>query len=1146
MGCNGAAGSPEIQVSDGQAFQETTMRRNTILGRILLLCAAGIFGNCAGLAQSMTQGGISGTVFDATDAAVPNATVLIHNNATGADQTVTASGSGTFRAPQLTPGTYTVTISAAGFSAQKEANVVVAVNEVTEVNPHLTTGAEAQTVEVTAQMPVIQFESPEYGGHLDTHEIESIPINNRRWSSLALTTPGVTNSADGFGLLSFRAISALLNVVEIDGADDNQAFFAEERGRTRAGYSTSQAAVREFTVNTGVYGADFGRAVGGVVNTVTKSGGNQIHGEAYFYNRNSSRSAFVPGATNTTYNAATNSYVTTPYRPKDNRNQLGFAVGGPVIKDRLFWFYAFDEFRRNFPGTSKANNPNAFFISSDPALPTGQSCNLTTGAISGGTASAADTASCTLAARLGYTSYTQGAGAYNTQLQALLPDLGTVPRFGDQNLNTPKLDWQVNQKHHVSFLYHRLRWDSPGGVQTQGTNPYAIDTFGTDFVKLDYGVAKLDSLITQSITNELRYQYGRELNDEGLQPTSAYTTSNLINSTGFAPEVALTTSNGFFLGQPYYSFRKAYPDERKWQIGDTASFLFGKHNLRVGEDIIHNYDYQNFVNDVNGFYNYTTTGPVGVANYFSDLLGKGKKFCTGASGAGTGVNAAGTGQPCYNSLQQGFGPAVFDLATTDYGFFVQDDWKLTARLTVNLGVRYDYESFPQPIKSVANPALPQTANRPSDKNNIAPRIGFAWDPYGLGRTVLRGGFGLYYGRIPNNYILQTYTTTGSTSAYTLATFTPSTSGAPALPNLATAAVSGTASAQFFAPNFQSPYTEQFDLTAQQDLGMSNVLSISYIGALGRELPNYINVNLDPTKTYTATYTVAPATAGSTNCGPLPCGSTYSVRTYAGRACANASCTTTNNILLNPAFSSITESFSNINSNYQGLTVDVTNRANKYVQFDVNYTWSHALDFSQNAATAPGTNNWVDPFGNQRLNYGNSNQNIKNRAVGWMNLNAPGLSGNGPLTYLTNGWSLKPYVQVQNGLPYSLLTSGTTANQCTSQTTGCLQAASTGVTGTGATAYLPFLGRNTFQYPRTIEIDLRAQKAFNFYEHYNLELFGEAFNLANHENVTGVNATGYGISGNTLSYQSNFGKTSSANTNYAYGPRVIQIGARVNF
>jgi hypothetical protein len=135
------------------------------------------------------------------------------------------------------------------------------VNEVTELNPHLTTGSSMTGVEVTGDAPVLKFESADYGGHLDGKEIESIPINNRRWSSLALTTPAVTNSSDGFGLLSFRAISPLLNVVEIDGADDNQAFFAEERGRTRASYSTAQSAVREFMLNTGVYSDDFGRAV---------------------------------------------------------------------------------------------------------------------------------------------------------------------------------------------------------------------------------------------------------------------------------------------------------------------------------------------------------------------------------------------------------------------------------------------------------------------------------------------------------------------------------------------------------------------------------------------------------------------------------------------------------------------------------------------------------------------------------------------------------------------------------------------------------------------------------------------------------------------------------------------------------------------
>ena len=592
--------------------------------RFLLLCALSSLSCLAGLAQSTTQGGIAGTIFDASEAVIADATVTIHNNGTNAEQTLKSDAAGFFRAPQLPPGTYTVTVRASGFNELKSNSVLVQVNLLTELNEHLQAGAESQLVEVTAQVPVINFESPAYGGHLSNAEIENIPINNRRWSALALTTPGVTPNSDGFGLLSFRAISPLLNNVEVDGADDNQAFFSEERGRTRAGYSTSQAAVREFQVNTGVYSAEFGRAVGGVVNSVTKSGSNSLHGELYFYNRNSSRSSFQPFATNTTFNTTTNAYVTAPYKPKDNRNQYGFGVGGPLIKDKLFFFYAFDQFKRNFPGTAKANTPAAFFTPADATLPAANTCNPATGAVTGTpAASTNDQQSCLLAARLRYPTYAAGAAACNAQLQAFLPELGPVARFGDQTSNTPKLDWQVSGKHHVSALYHRLRWDSPGGVQTQSTNNYAIDAFGTDFVKLDYGVAILESLFSPRISNELRYQYGRELNDEGRQSPSAYTTQNLTNSTGVPTYVALLSSSGnigFNLGTPYYSFRIAYPDERKWQIGDTASVLLGKHTIRFGEDFVHNFDTQNNLFDGNGVYNYTST----LVNSFSDLISKGK------------------------------------------------------------------------------------------------------------------------------------------------------------------------------------------------------------------------------------------------------------------------------------------------------------------------------------------------------------------------------------------------------------------------------------------------------------------------------------------------------------------------------------------
>ncbi len=1130
-----------------------------LLQRVAVACVVVAALPLAGAwAQSTTQGGLAGTIFDATNAIIPGARVVIRNDGTNAQQVLRSNASGYYNAPLLPPGRYTVTVTAPGFGEVRSNDVVVQINQLTQVDEHLSAGAESTVVEVTAAAPVLNFNSPVYGGHLDTREIESIPINNRRWSSLALTTPGVTNDTSGFGLLSFRAISPLLNNVEVDGADDNQAFFSEERGRTRAGYSTAQVAVREFQVNTGVYSAEFGRAVGGVVNSVTKTGTNQLHGELYFYNRDSSFASFQPYATNTTFDSATGTYVTAPYKPKDKRNQYGFGLGGPLIKDRLFFFYAFDQFKRNFPGTAKANNPTAFFVAPDAALATGYTCNTATGAITTPTKAAAastvDKASCLLAARLG-TTYSSAAAQYNTQLQGLLGDLGSVPRFGDQTINTPKLDWQINGHHHLSGLYHRLRWDSPGGVQTQATNNYAVDSFGTDFVKLDYGLAELESIFGTRWANELRYQYGRELNDEGRQNPSQYTTNNFTPASGVPVQVGVISSIGFNAGTPYYSFRVAYPDERKWQIGDTASVVLGRHNIKFGEDFVHNYDLVNNLYQGNGVYSYSSTTNL-LANYFSDLISKRATCDAGGSGVGP--------YPCYDSFTQGFGPGVFALATQDYGVFAQDDWKVNPRLTLNLGVRYDYEKVPSAFTALAQPALPQTLNHPSDKNNVAPRIGFAWDPYGLGKTVVRGGYGLYYGRIFNAFLLNTYENTGSPAGQNSSTYTRTITGAPLLPGIASAPANNPnaapPTAQFFAPNYQNPYAQQFDLAVQQELGNGTVLSVSYLGALGRELPNYLNVNLSPSNRYTFNYAVAAGSDGT--CGPLACGTQIPVSIYSNRTQTGASAGTYGYNTPYPTYGAITEAFSNINSNYHALTVDVTKRASKYISFDANYTWAHALDFNQNQSSSPGTNNWYDPFANGRANYGNSNLDVPQRVVGWAILTAPGVSGHGPLSYLANGWSLKPLIQAQSGLPYSVNLNGTVPNQCQAAT--CLEAASSGLIGTGV-SYIPQLGRNTQRLPRDIIVDARVQKEFTFAEKYNLQLFAEAFNLANHQNVTGVNSTGYSLQTtyptlpkgmlatpqntaptSNLVYQPTFNTITAANSNYAYGTRQVQLAARLVF
>jgi hypothetical protein len=182
-------------------------------------------------------------------------------------------------------------------------------------------------------------------------------------------------------------------------------------------------------------------------------------------------------------------------------------------------------------------------------------------------------------------------------------------------------------------------------------------------------------------------------------------------------------------------------------------------------------------------------------------------------------------------------------------------------------------------------------------------------------------------------------------------------------------------------------TYQFDMAVQQDLGSGFVLSLSYIGALGRELPNYLNLNLNPATTYNFNYVIAPA-ANSTNCGPALCGTVipvkvYSTRTQTASCAAGSSCTGTYTPnTLNPAFSGVTDLISNINSSYNGLTVEMQKRASRLLTFDTNYTWSHALDFAQNAVTQASTNGWFDPYGNARANYGNSNYNIPHRLVAW--------------------------------------------------------------------------------------------------------------------------------------------------------------------
>jgi len=1047
---------------------------------VLLFLAATTF------AQSSTEGAIGGTVYDPAHAVVQKAQVAVRNIDTGREDNGVSDSEGHFRIIRLQPGRYRVTVRAAGFAASEKDGVTVEVGRVAEWNPVLAMPGHSDVVEVEGEGQIVQTEQHDFSTNMNQSAIDQLPINGRRWSNFALLTAGATPDGD-YGLISFRGISGLLNNNTVDGTDNNQAFYSEERGRTRVAFVISSAAIQEFQVNTSNYSAEYGRAAGGVINAVTRSGSNNLHGRLFYYNRNAALSATNAFTRTTTVNGST--LTTTSAKPGNNRHQFGGTLGGPILKRKLFYFFAYDQQRHSNPGLAVTSDPNFLTPITLQAPPSNATCN---------------TSNLTPGQRLAACGITQAQA--DATVHFLVGLTGPIQRSFDEYTVLPKIDWTIHRNHRLALSYNRMRWFAPAGVQTAATITRARDGFGNDISRVDSLIGRLTSTFGARHSNELRFQWGRDL--EIQRPQTPLPGQPTTVEGAYPPEVCIGCStsgsvqSGFLIGRSH-SVTRIQPDEKRIQATDTFAWSLGRHLLKFGADINHVSDMQDQLFYDSPEYSYTT-----LADFIVDYNAPSKKR--------------------YASFQQGFGRRKTQFATTDYNAFIADDWRVNSRLTLNLGLRYEFERLPKPF--LPNPDESRTSVFPADTNNFGPRAGFAFGVTPNGKTVLRGGYGVFYGRIIGSTILNAMINTGVPGGQDTYFLYASNAAAPQYPNLLTSAPPKTSSPPsivFFQKNFQNPLVHEADLTLEREIARGTAVSASWLFTKGTDMPVFIDQNLTPPSGMLPIRYVG---------GPLD-GQTVPMRVYFGDR-------------PNPSYYQMTQITSRVRSNYNAAVLQLRRRMTRGLQVAASYTWAHAIDTQQSSTTFTTGNNLFDPF-DLSADKGNSSFNVPNRFVTHI-VWAPKVKfENRALNSFLNNWSFAPVFTTQTGRQRDTSVGGTAPFSSKTQAGG--------VNGSNGWNRVPALPRNYLRLPNYWSMDLRASRRVRLREKTTLELVAEAFNLMNHVNATSMLTTMYrwgcgtpapaGCSNTATTPVMNFDPTVgqvNAASSYSSKERQIQLAVRLNF
>ena len=1039
-------------------------------------------------AQNAALGNISGVVRDSAGAVVSGATVVVTNTATGATRTLTTDSEGHYLASFLQPGVYEVILGGGTFGKIDQKNVAVQVGGTIAVDATLPAASVSTEVVVTSDPPLLDTDKVAINQVITENLINNLPVNGRRFDNFVLGTPNVVPDGNT-GLISFRGISGIYNSNIVDGANNNQAFFSEARGRSiGAPYVYPVDAIKEFSTENAGYSAEFGQAAGGIINAVTKAGGNKFHGDVYELYR-------TPG-----YNAADRQ---TKVKSVKVQHQFGVSVGGPIIKDKLFFHFTYDGFRKVTPITYLSTYNSATQSVSDLS---GLCDQRTSGYLTRGTNIYPSTIP-------GITSgqCTAAVTFLNTK------QLGTFPRNVKQDVFLPRLDYQLGQKTHLSANFLWENFLQPNGYnQSTTVNNGGISQNGTASFHERFLVINAETALTARAANVVHLQWSRDLE------------TATTNTGGPADSITGLASYGETSALP----RGAFPDEHRWQITDIYSTTFGKHTVKVGADVnlIHE-QIQNLFQG-NGQFNYATgTVEFNFANWIQDVYQ---------------VN----GGKHYNSFTQVNDPitkvGADDFWNQNYDVFVEDAWKIRPSLLVSLGLRYDLQETAQPPKPNTSSAVAQlyTSTINIYKKMIQPRVGLAWNPHE--GTVVRAGYGMFYGlnsnstyytvRSENGVYQQQFNvsaTTNPNSPYVTTTPAPvagqpnrtfQQSGAypvvspqggipyftppgPAPVNQVTGApitavnpgpavpLPGSISARGLDPNFKNPQSMSWDLAVEQVMPLHTTLTVSYVGNRATRLPIFVDTNVDPASAVNRQYYFFPTAASTPTVINLPY---YTAR-------------------LTPNTGAVLTGFSDVNSNYHSFVAIVRKPMSHGIEILANYTWSKTMDGGQVSGvngTFNGTDTPIDPFARGKRSgrsgeYSKSDLDMRGRFVGSLVAmpTIDRLVSNKYARYAIDGFTVSGTLTAQNGLPITAFMNNSPVSVIGD---GGLTGAALSLFNSGTPARVPdqAAARNSFRGPGVHNVDARVSRNFRIHESISVQLLAEAFNITNHKNILSVASSLY--------------------------------------